>query len=112
MFQECERAVDDVDAIAVRPFLLAASVSRDDVKSIDIDVASAHLVAGEKLNAAGRRDAAQFDPPETFNRGVVEYRALVLGSVQTEVVDTVVGRQLKAVDPCDESDGRVFMLPP
>src|SRR5665213_4040035 len=109
---ERERAVDDVDAVAVWAFFLAASIGRDDIKSIHIDVASAHLVAGENLNAAGRRDAAQFDPPETFDRGVVEDRAFVLGGVQANVVDTVVRRQLKAINTRGESDGRVFVFTP
>lgn len=65
-------AGDDIDAVVVRPFFLATGVSRDDVETIHIDVAAAHLVAGENPDTARRRHAAQLDPPEACDCGVVE----------------------------------------
>ncbi|MGB3809348.1 MAG: hypothetical protein WA943_04580 [Parvibaculum sp.] len=46
------------------------------VVAVHVDMAAAHRVARQNLDATGRRDAAQFDPPKARNSGVVEDRAL------------------------------------
>ncbi len=109
---ERECPVDDIDAVTVRPLLLAAGVGCDNVEPGDIDMAAAHLVASENLNAAGRRDAAQFDPPEACDGGIVEYRSLVRGGVKTNIVNPIIRRKLKSVGSGVEGDGRVFVLTP
>ena len=82
---ERERAVDDIDAVAVRPVFLAARVGRDDVEAVHVDMAAAHFVARQNPNAAGRRHAAQFDPAEAGHGGVVEDRALVRRGVEPDI---------------------------
>jgi hypothetical protein len=96
----------------VRSLLLAAGVGRNNVEPGDVDVAATHLVASENLNAAGRRDAAQFDPPKACDSGIVEYRSLVRSSVKTNIVNPVIRRKLKSVAPGVEGDGRVFVFTP
>ena len=86
--------VDDIDAVTVRPLFLTTCVSRDDVETIYIDMAAAHLVAGQNLDTARRRHAAQLDPPEACDRGVVEDGALVDGGVEADIVKS--GCQRKA----------------
>ncbi|CAN5203786.1 hypothetical protein BH10PSE11_BH10PSE11_15290 [soil metagenome] len=101
-----ERAVDDVDAVSMGPFFHATGVGRDDVEAIHIDMTCAHVVTRQNLDAAGRCHAAQFNSSETFDRSIVEDRALVCRRVETKIVNPVVRRQLKAVASRGESDLR------
>ena len=77
-----------------------------------IDMASAHLVARQNLNAAGRRDAAQLDPPKACDGSIVEYRSLVRRGVKTNIVNPVIRRKPKSVGAGVEGDGRVFVFAP
>src|SRR5579864_7500050 len=102
---ERERAVDDIDAVAVRPFFLAAGVSRDNVEAVHIDMAAAHLVARQNLHTSGRCHVAQFDPAKAGYGGIVEDRALVRRRVEPDIMNPVIGRQLKTISSGGEGDG-------
>ena len=107
---ERERTVDDIDAVAVWPFILAAGVRGDDVEPVHIDVAAAHLVAGEDLNTASSGYAAQLDPPQGRDGRIVEDCTLGRGSVQTNVVNPIVRGKLNTVAPGGESNPRLIVF--
>ncbi len=48
-----ERAVEDIDAVAVRPLALPPRVRSHDVQAVHVNVAALHAVACEDLHSAG-----------------------------------------------------------
>ena len=84
--------MENINAVAMRSLFLAPRIRRDDVEAIHIDMATAHLVASENLDAAGRRNAAQLDPAQTVHGRVVEDRTLIGRSVEANIMNAVVRR--------------------
>ena len=54
---EREGALEHMDAVAVRTFVLRSRIRGDDVETIHFDMACAHFSAREYLDTAGRPHA-------------------------------------------------------
>jgi hypothetical protein len=101
---QSERALEYIDVEIARPVGRGARVGGNDVEAVHLDVAASQFVDCEDLDTARGGNGAQFGLAKARDRGIVEDRALVRGSVETDVANPVVARQLKAIGPRGESD--------
>lgn len=92
-----ERALQHIDAEAVRTLGARAGVGGDDVQAIDIDVTALDRVARQDLNLSRRGDPGQLYPAQARGRRVVEDRAPVGRGSEAQRADLVVGAELHAV---------------
>jgi hypothetical protein len=90
-------ALQDVYAVGVGPLLLAARICRGYVEAIYFYMATSDLLSGKDLNATDRLERVKADVSQTLHSAVIPDGAFFWQSKESEIADSVVGRDLKSV---------------
>jgi hypothetical protein len=95
---QCERALQQLDAMPARPISATARIGVDDIQTLHADMAAPQPVAQENLHLSNHSHIGERDESEDVNAGIVEDCAPIRQRFESEVANLVVRTQLQAVD--------------